>query len=753
MVSLLRRMARQRLGSHRKLTGESSLRRALARRCRRIELGAGCVMSSCPTLAADSSVWPCHLSDEALGHSNERMSLTRREALARLSALLAIPLVRWPERLADPLAGTIVEYQAGRARRDWTAAEVTARALERCTAWNATLHAIDQLSGTALDEARASDARAHRGALRGPLDGVPVFAKSIYDMNGLTTTASSAEWARLFPLPVARDAIEVARMRAAGAVVLGKTVADDFAYRGNGTSSLSGQVRNPHDPTGTRTPGGSSAGSAVSVACGMAFAALGTDDGGSNRIPAQFCGIVGMKPTFGLVPRTGVIPTWPFLDTHGPLARSVADAALLLDAIAGPDSSDGLGLVAQWPSGRLALLRDDALVNARLGLVEAHVPRAQMTADALAVFDRAIANLSSAGAVVESCAPAVTRSTFRTLFTEAARTRGDVTPNANSPAATANALLRYFAGQSSDPRRDVERGLAAYRAFYDVLPTEWGIWRRSSINRTNAIQPGYPLRAPVKQSSRNSPTRFVCNGSTRWCTPRCPSLHRVPSIRGPTFARHSATGTGSGFRKCRYQPVSDPTACRPATFPSSDFPAAMRACSRSRMRMRSGRDGSSRRRCLCDSDSAAKRCRYSAESRDERARRGWPPALLELLPERLELRPQIRHFELKLAGEILECGDPVSGSNGSPNSGVLLPLVGIHNVSPQQMRISHFFLAWPAREAGGGRHRVTRNECFQRRLDALGIIAWHQPRCAASDFTQCLRATQHQYAEHGQLGS
>ena len=401
------------------------------------------------------------------------MSLTRRDALARLSALLAIPLVRWPERLADPLAGTIVEYQAGRARRDWTAVDVTTSALERCAAWNGTLHAIDQLSTTALDEARASDARAQRGTLRGPLDGVPVFAKSIYDMTGLPTTASSAEWARLFTAPLRRDAIEVTRMRAAGAVVLGTTVADDFAYRGNGTSSLSGQVRNPYDPTGTRTPGGSSAGSAVSVACGMAFAALGTDDGGSNRIPAQFCGVVGMKPTFGLVPRTGVIPTWPYLDTHGPLARTVADAALLLDAIAGPDASDGLALTAPWTLGRLALLRDDALDNARLGLVDAHVPRSQMTAEALRVFDRAIADLGAAGAVIEPCAPAVTRSTVRTLFTEAAHARGDVVPNANSPAATANALLRYFAGQSSDARRDVERGLAAYRAFYDVLPREW----------------------------------------------------------------------------------------------------------------------------------------------------------------------------------------------------------------------------------------------------------------------------------------
>ena len=299
------------------------------------------------------------------------MSPTRREALVQLSALLAVPVVRLPTLVADPLGGTIAEYQAGRVRREYTAAEITMQALERCEAWNRTLHAIDQLATTAIDEARASDARLRRDALRGPLDGVPLFAKSIYDMQGMPTTASSFAWAQLFPAPVSRDALEVQRLRAAGAVLLGKTAADDFAYRGNGTSTLTGQVRNPHDPLGLRTPGGSSAGSAVAVACGMAFGALGTDDGGSNRIPAQFTGVVGMKPTFGLVPRTGVIPTWPYLDTHGPLARHVADAALLLDAIAGPDSrvsipssTRGLGDVAErvcgngLEAGRISPLSD-----------------------------------------------------------------------------------------------------------------------------------------------------------------------------------------------------------------------------------------------------------------------------------------------------------------------------------------------------------------------------------------------------------
>jgi Asp-tRNA(Asn)/Glu-tRNA(Gln) amidotransferase A subunit family amidase len=399
--------------------------------------------------------------------------ISRREALAELGALFAIPFVRWPDRLSDPLVGTIVEYQAGRARGDWTAAQVTTEALDRAHAWNGTLHAIDLFSATALQEAQDSDARLRRARLRGPLDGVPVFAKSIYDMNGLPTTASNAEWARLFPNAVRSDAIEVARMRAAGAIVLGKTAADDFAYHGNGTSSLTGQVRNPYDPSGVKTPGGSSAGSAVSVACGIAFAALGTDDGGSNRIPAQFCGVVGMKPTFGLVPRTGVIPTWPYLDTHGPLARHVADAALLLDAIAGPDPSDGLALVTPRRRGALAHLRDDALQSARLGLIEAHVPRAQMTAESLSVFDRAVADLKSGGAIVELFAPTVTRANVRDLFAEAANARGDVAINHNSPAATANALLRYFGTHGGDPRGDVHRGLSAFQKFYDVLPKDW----------------------------------------------------------------------------------------------------------------------------------------------------------------------------------------------------------------------------------------------------------------------------------------
>jgi Asp-tRNA(Asn)/Glu-tRNA(Gln) amidotransferase A subunit family amidase len=381
----------------------------------------------------------------------------------------------------NPLEGTIAAYQAGRRRGSWTAAEVTAQALERCRSDGMRWHAIDALSHSAVAEARAADARLRAGRVLGPLDGVPVFAKAIYDLKGYPTTGSSAEWSRLFPEPVRRTALEVARLRAAGAIVLGKTAADDFAYHGNGTSSHTGQVLNPHDPTGTRTPGGSSAGSAVAVADAMAFAALGTDDGGSNRIPAQFTGVVGMKPTFGLVPRTGVIPTWPYLDTHGPLARTVADAALFLSIIAGYDASDPLavGRTGGQAGGRTAhalrrlRLRDDSLAGVRLGIVEAHIPRAQMAPEAVAMWDRAVSDLRAAGATVDSFEPAVTLANYKDAFAAAARDRGDVAPDPKAPAPTASALYHYFAGRSDDPRDAVRRGYPAYRSFYDVLPASF----------------------------------------------------------------------------------------------------------------------------------------------------------------------------------------------------------------------------------------------------------------------------------------
>jgi Asp-tRNA(Asn)/Glu-tRNA(Gln) amidotransferase A subunit family amidase len=148
----------------------------------------------------------------------------------------------------------------------------------------------------------------------------------------------------------------------------------------------------------------------------------------------------------------------------------VADAALLLAAIAGPDPSDPLALTAPFDSGPLSRLRDDALAGVRLGVVDAHVPRDQMTAEAVTVWDRALSDLKAAGAELLSFEPAVTLFTFRDAFRAAAQDRGDVVPDPDAPAPTANALYRYFDGRSDDPRGSIRLGYAAYRKFYDVLP-------------------------------------------------------------------------------------------------------------------------------------------------------------------------------------------------------------------------------------------------------------------------------------------
>jgi aspartyl-tRNA(Asn)/glutamyl-tRNA(Gln) amidotransferase subunit A len=153
----------------------------------------------------------------------------------------------------------------------------------------------------------------------------------------------------------------------------------------------------------------------------------------------------------------------------------------MLDAIAGPDSSDGLALTAPWRRGSLAQLDSNALSGARLGVVEFHVPRDQMTAESVSLFDRAVADLRSAGAIIESFTPSVTRATVRQQFADAATARGDVRPDPNSPAATANALLRYFERQGGDARSMVQRGLVSFQDFYDVLPTEWDAMARLMV--------------------------------------------------------------------------------------------------------------------------------------------------------------------------------------------------------------------------------------------------------------------------------
>ncbi len=189
------------------------------------------------------------------------------------------------------------------------------------------------------DEARAAARRAEaevaRGEWRGPLHGIPVAVKDLLAMRGTVTTSGSKILARHV---TRRDAAAVERLRAAGAVIVGKTRLSEFAYWPGSSNPHYGPTPNPRDPT--RDAGGSSSGSAAAVARGMVWAALGTDTGGSIRIPAALCGVVGLKPTFGRASLHGCAPLAWSLDHVGPLARGVGDAALVLAAIAGPDARD-----------------------------------------------------------------------------------------------------------------------------------------------------------------------------------------------------------------------------------------------------------------------------------------------------------------------------------------------------------------------------------------------------------------------------
>jgi aspartyl-tRNA(Asn)/glutamyl-tRNA(Gln) amidotransferase subunit A len=213
-----------------------------------------------------------------------------------------------------------------------TSVELTNACLERIQIYNPKLFAfITVMRRPALAQAAQLDAEAKAGKFRSPLHGVPVAVKDNMDTAGVRTTAGSAVFDDRVP---DQDAVVVARLKNAGAVILGKTNLDEFAW----AVSYFGSVRNPwaldHDPSG------SSSGSAASVASNLAFAALGSDTGGSIRAPASYCGLVGMKATYGLVPIRGIVPLSVSLDHCGPLTRTVEDCALMLDEVAGYDKRD-----------------------------------------------------------------------------------------------------------------------------------------------------------------------------------------------------------------------------------------------------------------------------------------------------------------------------------------------------------------------------------------------------------------------------
>jgi amidase len=261
--------------------------------------------------------------------------------------------------MADPLCFRSATEIAGLIlRREASSVEVVEACLARIAEVNPRLNAVVRLADDAVDRARAADAAQARGDALGPLHGVPFTIKDSLDTAGVVTTAGTIGWAARVP---DRDATVVARLRAAGAILLGKTNTPEFTWSDETDNDVYGRTSNPYDLE--RTPGGSSGGPGAIVAAGGSPFDIGSDTGDSIRQPAHVCGIAGLKPTSGRVPRTGHWPDYrgilESLTQLGPMARRVEDLELLLPIIAGPDGEDPH--VAPVPLGDPGAVRVDGL--------------------------------------------------------------------------------------------------------------------------------------------------------------------------------------------------------------------------------------------------------------------------------------------------------------------------------------------------------------------------------------------------------
>ena len=348
-----------------------------------------------------------------------------------------------------------------------TPVEVVEAALARLAALEPSLNAFaDPMAAMARAQAQVATADIAAGRPLGPLHGIPVSVKDLIEVVGVPTGYGS----RVLPPEIAgRDATLVARLRAAGAVILGKTNLLEYAY-GIAHPDV-GQTNNPHDPS--RTAGGSSGGSAAAVAAGIVPIAIGTDTGGSIRIPAAYCGIVGMKPTFGLVPLDGVFALSQSLDHAGPLAGCVADAALALAVLSGRD------------------MHDTPVLPRRIGLVSGHFSTTATGQAVTAQVRACIERLRAAGVeVVEIGLPGLARANAALvdiLLPEAALIHESL-------------LAHNAAGYAPGTRAQIEAGFRTTAADY-LRAKALQITLRAEVERAFGdvdllVSPSVPFVAP-----------------------------------------------------------------------------------------------------------------------------------------------------------------------------------------------------------------------------------------------------------------
>ena len=300
--------------------------------------------------------------------------------------------------MPDVTFASITELARMVATKAISPVELARAHLDRIAALDTTLETfITVAPDHALDAAKAAEQRVMAGEPLGPMHGVPIALKDLCNTAGIRTTGGSKILGDAVP---ATDATAVTRLKAAGAIVLGKLNMHEFAYGPSGLNDHYGTPVNPWDAAAHRLPGGSSSGSGVAIAAGLCAGATGSDTGGSIRIPASLCGITGIKPTYGRVSRAGVLPLSWTMDHLGPMARSAADCAVMLGAMAGYDPADASTSVLPVPDYRAAL--GGEIKGLRVRVLRAFVDGSQP--DVAAAVAAAAKTLESLGAHIEDAA-------------------------------------------------------------------------------------------------------------------------------------------------------------------------------------------------------------------------------------------------------------------------------------------------------------------------------------------------------------
>ncbi len=411
-----------------------------------------------------------------------------------------------PSPKEDPAFLPAHTLSAEIAARRLSPIDVVEACLRRIAAFDGKLHAfVEVYEKDARLAAEAADKAIRSGHGIGPLHGIPIALKDLIEIEGRVTTGGSFVW-RERRSPV--TATLVRRLVSQGVIVLGKTHTVEFAMGGWGTNQHMGTPWNPWDPATHRTPGGSSAGSGVAVAAALAPWAIGTDTGGSVRLPSSWCGLAGLKTTIGRVSTFGVLPLSPTLDTPGPMARSVEDAALLYRAMAGPDPLDARTLVRASAEDPIPGLRRGVkgLRLARMPLSE----RAGVDPEVLAAYDRSLEDLARLGAeIVEIALPCrfadYTEATGRIIAAEAYFLLGDLIDN--DALAIDEAVRPRIRPGRKISARDYLAALAereaAKRAFAEALA---GV---DALLTPTTQRAAIPLEAVDQKSTPAHFTRFV----------------------------------------------------------------------------------------------------------------------------------------------------------------------------------------------------------------------------------------------------